>query len=589
MEVLLRELTDQRKVEYIVLDIDLKIQEMSAGAALFAETPAAVLVGADIRYAFPELAGIENELAAIAANGEGEWNVRSLSRSNSPAFPFSIDLTVRPHIPTGLVLIVEDVTARTRVEQRLLQHSNETRLLLQSVAAARDFLERVINALDDALFVTSPSGIVRAANTAASKLFGYHEGELIGLPITTFIRDQRLPRFDLSIQNVELNSKNKHGDELPLLLSTVVLRGEEQIPEHIVFIARDLRRQKAAEKQITKLRSENTYLLEEIEAAQSFHGLVGQSRAMKELFRQIEQVAQTDSIVLLLGETGTGKELVARAIHNLSKRRDHMLVKVNCAALQTSVIESELFGHEKGAFTGALSSRAGRFEFADGGTILLDEIGELPPETQAKLLRVLQEQEFERVGGNTTIKVNVRVIAATNRELEAAVKSGKFRSDLFFRINIFPIRMPTLRERREDIPLLAKHFLTIFSSRSNKQIGQIHSHAMQALLNYDWPGNVRELAAILERAVILTGGNVLEGSSLSFSLTLPREKEMSTASTLMDVEREYIVSVLKSTNGTIEGNNGAAIRLGLNPSTLRSKMKKLGIAQVHKSKTRYSE
>jgi formate hydrogenlyase transcriptional activator len=267
-----------------------------------------------------------------------------------------------------------------------------------------------------------------------------------------------------------------------------------------------------------RLQAENIYLAAEIKAEQGFDEIIGSSQALRKALRDVEKVAPTESTVLILGETGTGKELVARAIHNLSRRKDHVLIKLNCSALPAGLIESELFGHERGAFTGATTRKKGRFELADGGTLFMDEVGELPMETQIKLLRVLQEQEFERVGGTQTLKVDVRLMVATNRNLEELVKLGAFRNDLFYRLNIFPIHLPPLRNRVEDIPVLTSYFIRKFSRRMGKEIDRISPEAMNALLNYAWPGNVRELANLVERAVILCDGGILQREHIAISV-----------------------------------------------------------------------
>jgi PAS domain S-box-containing protein len=323
-----------------------------------------------------------------------------------------------------------------------------------------------------------------------------------------------------------------------------------------------------------QLEAENIYLKEEIKLAHNVDEIVGDSDAIKYVLFKIEQVGQTDATVLILGETGTGKELVARAIHNQSLRKDRPLVKVNCAALSASLIESELFGHEKGSFTGASARKIGRFELADGGTIFLDEIGELPLELQSKLLRIVQEGEFERLGSTKTLKVNVRILAATNRNLKAEVEKGTFREDLWYRLNVFPITVPPLRQRREDIPQLVEHFVNALSKKVGKNITAISSAASKKLQSYSWPGNVRELANVIERAVINAQGSVLHVAD-QFE---PAHEELSTSTqTLEEVEKEYILRVLDEASWKIEGPNGAAKRLGLNPSTLRTRMTKLGI------------
>jgi formate hydrogenlyase transcriptional activator len=325
-----------------------------------------------------------------------------------------------------------------------------------------------------------------------------------------------------------------------------------------------------------QLQAENLYLQEEIKLQHNFDELIGESSELKYVLYKVEQVAPTDTLVLLLGETGTGKELIARAIHLASPRKDHALVKVNCAALPATLIESELFGYEKGAFTGASARKIGRFELANEGTLLLDEIGELPLELQAKLLRVLQDGEFERVGGSKSIKVNVRIIAATNRNLKTEVQNGLFREDLWYRLSVFPISLPPLRQRKDDIPLLVNHFSNAFSKKLGKSLLSIAPGAMKALQDYSWPGNVRELANVIERAVINAEGPVLYlADKLDAAQTI--NSSSSNGKSLSEMEREIILQRLEETHWRIEGPKGAAHSLCIKPSTLRSRMAKLGI------------
>lgn len=313
-------------------------------------------------------------------------------------------------------------------------------------------------------------------------------------------------------------------------------------------------------------------------------GMIGQTDALKKISFLIKQVAYTDSTVMILGETGTGKELAARAIHLSSPRKKMPMVKVNCAALPQNLIESELFGHEKGSFTGALERRIGKFELAHNSTLFLDEIGELPLELQGKLLRALQEKEIERIGGKATIKVDIRIIAATNRDLENEVASGRFREDLFYRLNIFPISLPALRHRLHDIELLARHFINHYSIRFNKQINYISESALMSLQAYDWPGNVRQLEHLIERSVLLAESETIE------NITLPQPKVRTSnalntggdkVKTIQENEREHILAILRLCHGRINGENGAAMMLGVPPSTLASKMKKLSIGKEH--------
>jgi transcriptional regulator with GAF, ATPase, and Fis domain len=343
-----------------------------------------------------------------------------------------------------------------------------------------------------------------------------------------------------------------------------------------------------------QLSRENSYLQEEVKTTANFEEIIGTSNSLLEVFNQVSRVAPTDTSVLILGESGTGKELIARALHNLSPRKGKLLVKVNSATLPANLIESELFGHEKGAFTGATERRIGKFELAHGGTIFLDEIGEMPPELQAKLLRVLQEKEIERLGGKGPIKTDVRVIAATNRNLEEAVAGGTFRLDLYYRLNVFPITLPALRERPEDIPLLAHFFAQKFSKRMGKPFRGIGEEALREMVHYDWPGNIRELENVIEQSVILAGpeGLLELGRPLvrkvGITGTVGQDQSPASQKTFSDIkqsqqesEREYIISVLRKTNGRIRGRNGAAELLNLKPTTLESRMQRLGISKAN--------
>jgi formate hydrogenlyase transcriptional activator len=353
-----------------------------------------------------------------------------------------------------------------------------------------------------------------------------------------------------------------------------------------------------------QLAAENAYLQEEIRSEHNFEEIVGNSPALLALLQQVDQVAPTDATVLISGETGTGKELIARAIHKLSGRKERALVKVNCSAISAGLVESELFGHVKGAFTGAIEKRIGRFELANGGTIFLDEVGELPLETQVKLLRVLQEHEFEPVGSSRSMEVDVRLIAATNRDLQAAMCAGRFRDDLFYRLNVFPIHVPPLRERPSDIPSLALFFVSRFARQFGKRAEAISQETMDRLTQYSWPGNVRELQNIIERAVVLSHGPTLSvgmeqisgpennsnralaaaaaspsaaTSVIGLPALAPNSSSSDQPQTLAEIQRRHVLEMLEQTSWIIEGDNGAAKRLDLHPNTLRSRMKKLGI------------
>jgi Nif-specific regulatory protein len=376
---------------------------------------------------------------------------------------------------------------------------------------------------------------------------------------------------------ININSLQKHAfddDELRLL---------EILSAHLETAIRNAQQAEAlrqalaeVERLKNRLQAENVYLQEEITRSHHCREIIGQSRTLQEILRRVAQVAPTDATVLIQGETGTGKELIARAIHQRSRYRDRPLVKVNCATLPAGLVESELFGHEKGAFTGAVTRKIGRFELADGGTIFLDEISELPPELQAKLLRVLQEGEFERVGSSHTLTVNVRVIAATNRDLAMAVQTGSFRADLFYRLNVFPLTLPPLRERKDDIPLLLECFLARMTKKLGKAFTGLSDDSMDHVMRYSWPGNVRELQNVIERAAILARGPIVEIDEALEQRLAPGAHPPAAAS-LQDVERAHILRVLAETNGIIEGPRGAARILGLHPNTLRFRLQKLGI------------
>jgi formate hydrogenlyase transcriptional activator len=326
------------------------------------------------------------------------------------------------------------------------------------------------------------------------------------------------------------------------------------------------------------LAHEKVYLEDEIRHELNFHEIIGRSAVLRRVLKQVETVAPTDSTVLIYGETGTGKELIARAIHNMSGRQSQTFVKLNCAAIPTGLLESELFGHERGAFTGAIAQRVGRFELANHGTVFLDEVGEIPLELQTKLLRVLQEREFERLGSARTLRTDARLIAASNRDLAAMVEAQSFRADLFYRLNVFPIHVPALRDRPEDIPLLVRHFVQEFARRMNRTIDTIPSETMEALARYSWPGNIREMQNLIERAVILSSGPVLRVPLADLSVRTNGSSGCA-RQTLAEAERAHILAVLKESQWVLSGPRGAARRLGMNRSTLQFRMRKLGIAR----------
>ena len=472
---------------------------------------------------------------------------------------------------------------------------------MTNIDQIKERYELILNAAGEGIYGLDKNGKVTFVNPAAVEITGWSVEDTIGEAGHEQHHHSRAdgnlyPREECPIyaalKDGEVHHQvrdevfwRKDGTSFPVYYSsTPIIDDGEIIGAVVVFqdvteIKQSETKLKKALEEISQLKerieAENTYLQEEIKHNSNFEEILGQSPKLKKVFHQVEQVAPTDTTVLLLGETGTGKELFARSVHNLSQRKERPLVKVNCTALPINLIESELFGHEKGSFTGAISRRIGRFELADGGTIFLDEIGELSLDLQVKLLRVVQEGEFERLGGTTTISVDVRIIAATHRDLKAMVAKGDFREDLFYRLNVFPITLPPLRERGKDIAIVVQSFVTKFSQKMAKQIDIIPQAVMDELSNYTWPGNVRELENIIERAVILSNNNVLklqdrltDRSSVNVQANLKTFSEM---------EKDYIIKVLEHTDWRISGEHGAASILEMHPNTLRSRMSKLGI------------
>jgi formate hydrogenlyase transcriptional activator len=431
-------------------------------------------------------------------------------------------------------------------------------------------------------------------------MYGYSANEMIGQPVSKLEpADKKGEVSDIieriiggeHVDHFETERVTKDGRQIYVSLTISALQDEHGKITSASTIARDITKRKESEVALrqaldsvnelkNQLDAENIYLQSELQQQRSTD-IVGESEAIKNVIFKINQVASTDSTVLIMGETGTGKELVARAIHSGSSRSDRSLIKVNCAALSPTLIESELFGHEKGAFTGAGARRLGRFELANGSTLFLDEIGELPMELQAKLLRVIQEGELERVGAVKTIKVDVRIIAATNRNLKLEVDKGNFRQDLWYRLNVFPITVPPLNQRKDDIPLLVDYFVNTSAKKFGKTITSVSATTMRNLQLHSWPGNIRELANVIERAVINSSGSILKGVGLFEQ----QEGEQTTSSptTLEEIEREHIVRTLERTGWRIEGPNGAAKLLDINASTLRAKMTKLQIRRPRAS------
>jgi PAS domain S-box-containing protein len=485
------------------------------------------------------------------------------------------------HSPTDLT-VFQILGARACAE---LERKRYEEALLQNEAR----LARVLGSAMDAIVTIDTGRRITFFNAAAERVFGCASAWAVGQPLDRFLSKplrgllegflKRADDTDGTPQQMwapaGLTALRANHEEFPVEATVAAIDATDGRLYTIVL--RDVNDRVRAQAELGRLHEQNAFLQQAIEEQFKFEQMIGNSEPMQALYGAIESVAPAETTVLVTGDTGTGKELVAHAIHKLSQRRDRLLVKMNCAALPAELIESELFGHEKGAFTGATSQRKGRFELADGGTIFLDEVGELSPAAQAKLLRILQEQEFERVGGSRTIKVNVRVIAATNRDLQAMVKAGGFRADLFYRLNVFPVAVPALRERGRDVLAIAQHFLARYARKLGRQARGFDAVSLQRLEQYDWPGNVRELQNVIERAVILATGTQVRIPELTQPSGGSQAPSGPDLRPLEQIESEYIASVLRMTNWVVEGKRGAAAVLGLEPSTLRYRMQKLGI------------
>ena len=498
----------------------------------------------------------------------------------------------------GAVVTFRDVSRRRAAEAEIARLRRNNDLILASAG--------------EGIYGLDAEGRTTFCNPAAVAMMGWSAEEMLGRPQHDLIHHTRpsgeaYPRSECPIYAAITDGLvhrednevfwRKDGSSFPVEYVSTPVRDESGKLVGAVVAFNDISERKRREGALrtalaeverleVRLRAENQYLRQEIKVSHNFEEIIGEGPAMIKAKRLVEQVAATDATVLILGETGVGKELFARAIHNLSWRRERPLIKVNCAALPSSLIESELFGHEKGAFTGATARRAGRFELANGGTIFLDEIGELPIELQAKLLRVIQEGEFERLGGSQTIRTDIRIVAATHRDLRRMIQAGTFREDLFYRLNVFPVSVPALRDRREDIPQLVTHFVRKFSRQQGKTIGSVPDHVQSALREYGWPGNIRELENVIERAVILSNHGTLriDGSFAAREGGSPDGEEAAPPGadrrSLQDVERSHILNVLRQTSWRIAGRHGAALILDLHPNTLRSRMAKLGITKA---------
>jgi formate hydrogenlyase transcriptional activator len=465
-----------------------------------------------------------------------------------------------------------DIEDRKRTEKKFLEEERE--------------LRRITDAIPQTIVVLDPKGQPLYANQAMLDYTGLTMQDVVASDFRARIyhpedlervREERKAGLARGLSfEIEQRSLRKDGQYRWLLLRYNPFRDEEGRLVRWYATGTDIDDRKRSE---DRTRNENVALREDVERSSMFEEIIGSSEPLRQVLLQVSKVAPTDSTVLVLGETGTGKELIARAIHNRSKRSNRAFIRVNCAVIPPSLIASELFGHEKGSFTGATQRRLGRFESADGGTIFLDEVGDLPPETQVALLRVLQEREFERVGGSQTVSVDVRVIAATNRDLTSAVAEGKFRQDLFYRLNVFPIRLPALRERIGDISLLVGYLINRYAQKAGKKIRNIDEKTMELFHAYDWPGNIRELQNVIERAVILCEGETFFVDEAWLTRVAPESAVPSVplVANLAEREREMLEAALRESEGVVGGPTGAAARLGIPRQTLESKIRKLGI------------
>ncbi len=608
--------------------LELPIDESPAGLVWKSQQPLMIEVeNLAVESRFPKLIPLlrKNDVQSYcvvplttALRRLGAMGFGSLQRKSYPKADFDFMQQVANQVAVALDNALNFEQAQS-VQQQLKEEHDRLRLLLDvnnTIVSALD-LRELLNAVSASLRRLVPHEYaslslydaetqrlqIHVLDFPASKgliqegLWIPVEGTPHGRALTSrqplFVTLQEIEQFDLTPR---IRAEGlKSGCFLPLIshgrpLGTLVVASlqEETFPQKDADLLHHVANQIAiavenalSYRQVVdranKLSEERLYLQDEIRTEYNFEEIIGESRALKMILEQLQTVAPTDSTILILGETGTGKELIARAIHNLSGRRERTLVKVNCAAIPTGLLESELFGHEKGAFTGAIAQRVGRFELAHRGTIFLDEVGDIALELQPKLLRVLQEQEFERLGSARTIRVDVRLVAATNADLAQKVAQNQFRSDLYYRLNVFPVVIPPLRERREDIPLLVRYFAQKYARRMKKPIEAIPTKAMTTLSEYHWPGNVRELENFIERAVILSPGADLH---VPLSELKPLTGNATNgAKTLEGIEREHILKILRQTNWIIGGRSGAATQLGMQRSTLQSRMKKLGIAR----------
>jgi formate hydrogenlyase transcriptional activator len=583
-EARFRGLYEEAPVAYITIGTDGRIRSLNEPTLKLFRLSREQSIGHDFLEFLPPAAREDGASLFRRALGGSAIDDEEVEALRADGSTFWIRVSSRPvadaagAIEAFRVTFV-DVSARRRAEEALRESEIRYRDLYEQAPVA--------------YWYAGEAGRIAQANRAMAEMFGYPRESIVGRTLYDFCADTPngkpkalsvRHRFlaGTEIRGEEIEARRADGSPLWLRVSARPQRDAAGVVTGGRVMAVDVTAEKRAEEAVRV----SEYLEEEIRAVHNVDEIIGQSPALMAVLEKVRLVAATDSSVLILGETGTGKELVARAVHSAGPRKMKPLIKVNCAALPTGLIESELFGHEKGAFTGANARRIGRFELADGGTIFLDEIGEVPPEVQVKLLRVLQEREIERVGGQKTIAVDVRVIAATNRDLKGATAAGKFREDLYYRLNVFPIEVPPLRDRSGDVPLLVHYFVARYGAKIGRRVSRVPETTMRRLVEYPWPGNIRELENVIERAVILSVGpelNAMPDLPVAAHAAAVADRSPPAASPgnggapLEEVERRHIVAILKQSGWRIEGPTGAARLLNINPSTLRSRMKKLGI------------
>jgi PAS domain S-box-containing protein len=572
-EARFRTLVEHAAAAFFVIDAEGRVQDVNRRACESLGYDRSELLGMGVSEFADRTAEEVSEVLGQLGPGEALSVEARHVRKDGTSFPVEVRVGLLDEAGRKVwVALAHDISERKEAEAAL--------------RASEERFAAIFRSAMDAIVIVDSELRITTFNQAAERIFNCQAADALGSSFRDFLCVDSRAVLDQCVRAVQraesrycylwspegLTALRADGGSVPVEATVSLVEvGEQRL---YAIILRDINDRMRWEAELKRLHEEMVYLQQELETIQGYGEIVGTAAPMKSVYEAIEKVAGTDSTVLITGETGTGKELVARAIHSASRRKDKVLVKVNCAALPAGLIESELFGHEKGAFTGATSRKIGRFELANGGTIFLDEIGDIPLDLQNKLLRVLQEGEFERLGDSQTRKTDVRVIAATNRDLSDAIEQGAFRSDLFYRLNVFPIAVPALRERKKDVPLLVRHLVMKYSVKLGKNIESIPQGAMNALMAYDWPGNVRELENVIERAVILTAGTELElGDWLTRSPTAGAAR----IPTLDELERDHIARVLAATGWRVRGDAGAAALLGLKPTTLEARMKKLGI------------